>query len=189
MNEAFLKPAEKCKAGFWWISLACLAGIFGFVVYLNSRGEMTTNRKTTSLATAIAIESAVNCFYIEYGTMPDVGTRVKTDTPEGVKLLVILLGLEDKAANPQNKRGVKFLSVKEGKDHRNGLVYSPKGDRPEGLYDRWANPYTVELDTQYREQLQFTIASRAVDLKGRRVAVYTPGPDKKLGTSDDVRTW
>jgi hypothetical protein len=31
--------------------------------------------------------------------------------------------------------------------------------------------------------------SGTVELKGKRVAVYSAGCDRKLGTADDVKTW
>lgn len=143
----------------------------------------------TTLATATAIESAVNNIYTEYGQMPDVGDRVTTDSAQGVKFLIILLGLEDKSAKPQNIRNIKFLSVKEGKNRKGGLIYTTDGSLPEGLFDPYGNPYTVILDSDYYEQLRFEIQGRPIHLKGRRAAVFSPGADQKPGTADDVTNW
>lgn len=185
MSEASWRTARVrlIKFGFGAIALLAVLGIFAFI-----NANPRHHGRPTSLATAIAIEMAVNSFYTEYGAMPDVGSRVRTDTPEGIKLLTILLGLE-KTDKPQNPREIKFLSVREGKDRRNGLIYSAAGNMPEGLFDQWGNPYTVELDVQYKEQLHFNVASSSVDLEGRSVAAYSPGEDKKLGTADDVTNW
>jgi hypothetical protein len=146
-------------------------------------------KRVTTLATATAIETAVNNIYSEYGRMPDVGERVTTDSASGVKLLIILLGLEGPSANPINPRGIKFLSVKEGRNRKGGLIHALDGNLPEGLFDPYGNPYTVILDTDDDEQLHFEIAGRPVHLKGRRVAVFSPGADRKPGTGDDVTTW
>lgn len=146
-------------------------------------------RKTISLAIAHALEVAINNFYSEYGSLPDVGTRVQTDTAQGVKLLTVLLGLEQNGDKNENPRDIKFLSVKEGKDKKNGIIFSSQGDLPEGLYDYGGSPFTVVLDTRIAEHLQFNIGTKPIDIKGRRVAVFSPGPDKKLGTDDDIRTW
>ncbi|MES2921979.1 MAG: hypothetical protein V4819_10545 [Verrucomicrobiota bacterium] len=150
---------------------------------------ITKAKKVTSLATSIAIESAINSIYTEYGKLPDVGSRVTTNSPEGLKMLNILLGLDAKSDNALNSRAIKFLVVKEGKNNKGGLIYAADGKSVEGLYDPWGNPYSVELDTDYNEELHFTIASKAFDLNGRRVAAYSPGEDKTLGTVDDVKTW
>ena len=146
-------------------------------------------KMVTTIATATAIESAVDNHYTEYGQMPDVGDRVTTDSAQGVKLLMILLGLEGKSTNPQNTRGIKFLSVKEGKNRKGGLICDANGKLPEGLFDPYGNPYTVILDTDYDEQLHFKIEGKPVDLKGRRAAIFSPGADQKLGTADDVKNW
>lgn len=146
-------------------------------------------KKVTSLATSIALESAVNNIYLEYSRLPNVGSRVTTNSPEGLKLLNILLGLDAKSDNALNSRTIKFLAVKEGKNNKNGLICAADGKSVEGLYDPWGSPYTIELDTDYNEELYFTFASKAIDLKGRRVAVYSPGPDRTLGTADDVKNW
>jgi len=147
-------------------------------------------RKGTALATATALASAINNIYTEYGKFPsNIGNRVTTNSPEGLKLLNILLGLDAKSDNALNSRAIKFLAVKVGKNNKNGLIYAADGKSVEGLYDPWGNPYTVELDADYNEELHFIIGSRVVDLKGRRVAAYSPGPDKTLGTADDVKTW
>lgn len=136
-----------------------------------------------------SLESAVNNFFTEYGKLPTVGSKVTTDSPEGIQLLHVLLGIELMAENPQNARKVKFLAVKEGKKKRGGLIYAADGRTVEGLYDSWGNPYTVEIDTDYNETLEFKRGSRTETLKGRRVAVHSPGPDCIHGTRDDVTTW
>lgn len=146
-------------------------------------------RQGTALATATALESAINNIYAEYGKLPNIGSRVTTNSPEGLKLLNILLGLDTKSDSSLNSRAIKFLAVKEGKNHKNGLIYAADGKSVEGLYDPWGDPYTVELDNQYKEHLHFTVGSQVVDLKGRRSAAYSPGADGQLGTADDVRTW
>ncbi len=177
-----------------WMAIGgILLGSFLMIVGLDEifvpNRAITKAKKVTSLATAIALENAISSIYTEYSRLPDVGSSVTTNSPEGMKLLNILLGLDDKSDNALNSRSIKFLIVKEGKNNKNGLTYAADGKSVEGLYDPWGNPYTVELDTDYNEELHFTIGSRAVDLKGRRAAAYSPGPDRVLGTADDVMTW
>lgn len=173
-----------------FVIVVCVLGILGFFVF--ERGNALAKggcRRYPPLATATALESAVLYIYTEYGRMPDFGSRVTTDSPQGVKLLTVLLGMEGKSTTKQNPRDIKFLSVKEGKNHKNGLIYNTAATSVEGLYDPWGNPYTLVLDTDYDEKLQFTVGSRTVKLDGRRVAAFSPGSDGKLGTADDVMTW
>lgn len=146
-------------------------------------------KSVTTLATATALETAVNNFFTEYNKLPDVGNRVTTNSSQGVKLFNILLGLEPVSSNPQNYRQIKFISVREGKNRKNGLIYSQSGDTVEGLFDSWGNPFTVILDTDNDEILRFKVATKDFELKNRRVAVFSPGLDQKEGTSDDIRTW
>ena len=141
------------------------------------------------LAAAYALESGIINFYTEYGDLPHVGNQVSTDSPEGIKLLAILLGLERNAGNHENLRDIKLLNVKEGRDKRNGLIYNATGTAIEGLYDPWGNPYNLVLGNRNEERLQFSIGTQTFDLKGRWTAVFSAGPDKKLGTNDDIRTW
>lgn len=80
------------------------------------------------------------------------------------------------------------MSIREAKGKRGGLVYDPKG-KIVGLHDDWGNPFTVFLDTDWDQILEFKLGTRDFRLEGRSVAVVSPGEDGKLGTPDDVRTW
>ena len=171
------------------ISLGGLLVIAGLDEVFVPNRMLTKAREVTSLATAIALESAINSIYTEYGKLPDVGSSVTTTSPEGLKLLNILLGLDAKSDNALNSREIKFLSVKEGKNKKGGLIYAADGKSVEGLYDPWGSPYTVILDTEYKDHLHFTIGSKTIDLKERRAAAYSPGEDRKLGSADDIKTW
>lgn len=151
-------------------------------------GTPRRGKNTRDLSTAVALESAVINFPIEYGKLPDVGTHVTTESENGVKFLNILLGLEEPGDKIQNTRKIKFLNVREGKNKKGGLICD-SSNKVQGLYDSWGNPYTVEINVSSQERLRFMVGSRTVDLKDRGVAAYSPGPDGKLGTADDVTTW
>ena len=139
-------------------------------------------------AHANAIESAVNNFHVDYDFLPEAGSHLRTDGPDGVRFLNILLGMEE-GTPKQNLRGIKFLSVREAKGRRNGLTYSASGNRVEGLYDVWGNPFIVELGVKNEEKLRFKLGNKLIELPGRLVAVYSSGKDGKPGTPDDVKPW
>jgi prepilin-type N-terminal cleavage/methylation domain-containing protein len=170
--------------------IAILAGV-GFSA---GGSAIQKAKKTTSLAAAVSIESAVNNFYTEYGSMPSAGTgdtTVKTDG-SGINLLKTLLGM-DTVLNP---RSIKFLSAKEGKANKNGLIYDASGNNITGMYDPWGGPYNVILDLDYDEKLVGVkpkgTGSAAATLNGRRVAVWSDGADGVSATgkaADDVKTW
>jgi hypothetical protein len=135
-----------------------------------------------TLRTAIAIESAVNNYLIEYGEMPHRGTSdITTCTSTDKELLHVLLGEE----NDMNKRSIKFLGVREGKENRNGLVYAKDGRSVIGLFDPWGEGYHVRLDLDSDQK----IVVRGEALNDRRVAVWSDGPDRKSGTQDDEEIW
>ena len=176
-----------------WHAIAI--AVVAFCLFLLSGGllnfsssAVTKAKKVTALNNAKSVEAALTNFFTEYGDLPHVPNQVTTDTPDGVKFLNVVMGIET-GANPQNTRGVKFLSPPQGKDKQGGLIYDSSGKSVAGLYDSWGNPYGVVLDTDFDERLQFQWGDQSVDLKGRRAAVFSAGPDRKLGTSDDIRTW
>lgn len=189
------------KSGFTLVELLVVIAIIAVLAgagFAAGNAAIQKARKTTALATAVAIESAVNNFYTEYGTMPrDNMTNDTTVKTTDTSLLNVLLGSEV-ATTPLNTRAVKFLSVREGKrvgaGGSNGLVYSA-GTTIQGLYDPWGGPFFVMLDGNYDEILKSvtTGQSGAVtkDLNGRRVAVWSEGADAKTKKSaaDDVTTW
>ena len=185
-------PFIRRRPGFTLIELLVVIAI---IVVLAAAGfsagivAMNHAKKLSSVATARALENAVNNFYTEYGSLPDVNYKVKTDSGDGVRLLNILLGLEETSSKIQNTRMIKLLSAVETKTKSKGLLYTANGRAAEGLYDAWGSPFTVQLDVQYEEKLRVSLGDRTTILNGRRVAVFSPGADKKLGTTDDVKTW
>ena len=144
----------------------------------------------------MAVETAVNNFYNEYGSMPSTGDTDKVvDTAQDAELLNVLLGMEPTGGEPLNPRKIKFLSAKEGKSKKNGLIYSDNGNSVEGMFDPWGGGYKVLLDLDYDEQLDVPgdVREGGRKLNGRRVAVWSLGADGTKGTggqkSDDVITW
>ncbi|MEN9974629.1 MAG: hypothetical protein RLZZ282_635 [Verrucomicrobiota bacterium] len=155
-------------------------------------------KKVTCLATCTAIESAVNNFYTEYGYMPkdlNDDPPVPLNTKTDLEFLNVLLGLTETGSTPLNTRAIKFLTVKEGKAKKNGLIYSSTGTTITGLFDPWGGPYRVMLDGNYDEQIKVKAAGSPAEttLHGRRVAVWSNGADCINGIGgkaiDDVKTW
>ena len=178
--------------------IAVLAGA-GFAA---GNAAIQKAKKTTALATCIAIESAVSNFYNEYGSMPTEANGDSDGTPVATtdkELLNILLGQKDEKSLKLNPRSIKFLSVKEGKKKLkrgiNGLIYDTAGESVEGLYDPWGGAYYAILDVNYDEKIAAKTNKDKVasNLNGRRSAVWSNGADGvNLGDGaigDDVRTW
>jgi len=180
--------------GFTLVELLVVIAIIAVLAtagFAAANAAIQRARKASALASATAIESAVNSFFNDYGYMPmdgDSDRVVKTDTD--ITFLDALLG-NDKNINP---RGLKLLSVKDGKGKKDGLIYSVGGNTVKGLYDPWGGPYNVILDLDLDEKLDVKPKgqSRQVTLNGRRVAVWSDGADgvNSIGKfNDDVKTW
>jgi prepilin-type N-terminal cleavage/methylation domain-containing protein len=189
--------------GFTLVELLVVIAIIAVLAGLGSamaNSMIQKAKKTTCLAAAAAIETAVNNFYTEYGSMPSAGTTdtataapLKTNEPTGISLLRVLLGIET-ATTPLNSRGIKFLSTKEGKANKNGLIYDAAGTDIMGMYDPWGGPYNIILDLDYNEKISAKTKAETtvVTLNGRRVAVWSDGADGVTVTgkrADDVKTW
>lgn len=186
-------------AGFTLVELLVVIAIIAVLAgagFAAGNAAIQKAKRTTALATCTAIESAVNNFYTEYGSIPkenaDENTPIKTDTD--LDFLKVLLGQEGNSGTVLNNRSIKFLSVREGKAKKNGMMYDSTG-KPTGLYDPWGGPYLVVLDSNYDEKLEVSTAavSTKKTLNGRRVAVWSNGADAVKGTggkaADDVLTW
>jgi len=155
------------------VIIAVLAGA-GFA---GGSAAMNKARKVSSQAHAVSISSAVESFYNDYSALPDpagdtTDQSYVSNTANGTNLLGILTAQAAFAA--QNPRLIKFLSAKEAKNNKDGIVYPAAGGAPIGFFDAWGQPFTIELDYDYNEQLAFA-AVTAVALNGRRVAVHSPG--------------
>ncbi len=189
------------RSGFTLVELLVVIAIIAVLAgagFAAGNAAIQKARRTTALATAIAIESAVNNFYSEYGTMPkdNMATDTKIDTKD-TAFLSALLGTET-STTPLNPRAIKFLSVKEGQKTagggKGGLVYST-GTTVLGLFDPWGGPFYVMLDGDYNETLTAVTTgqagARTANLNGRRCAVWSEGADAKTkrASADDVITW
>ena len=181
--------------------IAILAGV-GLPMALSA---LQKAKKVTALATCVSIEQAVSNFYTEYGAMPSAST---TDTPAaspldttngaGLALVSALMGTET-ATPPLNTRGIKYLSVKDGKAKGttggfNGMVYESSGTI-RGIFDPWGGPYNIVLDGDYDEKISVKPKGTSVAVAlNRRVAAWSNGADGATTTtngtaSDDVKTW
>jgi prepilin-type N-terminal cleavage/methylation domain-containing protein len=194
--------APRRQNGFTLVELLVVIAIIAVLAKVGFSAGVSAiqkAKKTTALATCVALETAVNNFYTEYGSMPKDSLTADTqvDTVANLDLLNALLGIET-IASPLNTRAIKLLSVKEGKANKNGLIYNAAGTAVTGLYDPWGGSYSVMLDGTYDEKVSPTgvwcaPSGTAPTLNGRRAAAFTKGADKLSTTAataaDDVKTW
>lgn len=172
--------------GYVFTAISLLVLVLATAVGFAAGGAaMEKSRKLSAKSMAMQIEFAVDSFYSEYGAMPDSGTSdVTVQTDVDTKFLAILLGAESEV----NTKSMRFLALQEAKGKKNGILYGADGTSVLGLYDPWGGGFKVRLDLDYDEKLLVDPGSGET-LRGKRVAVWSDGPDRKPGTEDDVRTW
>ena len=189
-------PAKRRPNGFTLVELLVVIAIIAVLAaagFAAGNAAIQKAKKTTALATATAIESAVNDFFTEYGSMPRDGMTTDTtiDTKADLVTMRELLGLGNSLT--LNTRSIKFLSVKEGKGNKGGIIYNASGSDITGIYDPWGGRFYIILDGDYDEKVNpKPSAGGGKVLNGRRVAVWSNGADGVSGggkQGDDVVTW
>jgi prepilin-type N-terminal cleavage/methylation domain-containing protein len=189
-------PSIRRQNGFTLVELLVVIAIIAVLAgagFAAGNAAIQKAKRVTAQASATALESAVNNFFTEYGSLPvetPSATALSTDAGPGLALLKVLVGSTDSTSVKLNPRSIKFLSVKEGKAKRNGMIYTTTGV-PDGLYDPWGGPYKVVLDHDYDDIVEAAVGGATSKLNGRKVAVWSEGADYKTDkkTADDVKTW
>jgi prepilin-type N-terminal cleavage/methylation domain-containing protein len=189
-------PSIRRQSGFTLVELLVVIAIIAVLAgagFAAGNAAIQKAKRVTAQASATALETAVNNFFTEYGSLPTSNASaaaLSTDSGEGVALLKVLVGASDATSLSLNPRSIKFLSVKEGKANRNGIIYNST-NVPTGLYDPWGGPYKIVLDHDYDEVVEATVGGAKSTLNGRKVAVWSEGADYKSDkkTADDVKTW
>ena len=196
-------PSSSRKNGFTLVELLVVIAIIAVLAgagFAAGNAAIQKAKKTTALANVVALESAVNNFYTEYGSMPtsaSTETAIDINSAEGKSLLNVLLGLTETTTPPLNPRAIKFLSVREGKAKgatggSNGIIYNSTGTTIVGLFDPWGGPYKLVLDTNYDEKIITAPTNGGgATLNSRRVAAWSEGADYLTSkkTADDVKNW
>jgi prepilin-type N-terminal cleavage/methylation domain-containing protein len=204
--------APRRQNGFTLVELLVVIAIIAVLAKVGFSAGVSAiqkAKKTTALATCVALETAVNNFYTEYGSMPKnkpngdaLAADTVVNTVDNLDLLNALLGIET-IASPLNTRAIQFLTVKQSKNKstdavlRDGIVYDASNVK--GLYDPWGRKngkggkYFVMLDGDYDGTLKVKpTGATETTLRGRRAAVWSEGADADNTTAttvDDVKTW
>jgi prepilin-type N-terminal cleavage/methylation domain-containing protein len=202
-----IRPFRQSAHGFTLVELLVVISIIAVLAAAGLAGiKAAIDRayKTKAMKMCQGIDTAVTNFYDEYGRLPlpsgsaqgNQDVEIITNGAQGIELLTILMGLEDDSDNMLNPKKIPFLDAPEGKRIANnmgkgGIIYSA-GNRIQGLYDPWGQPYHILIDANYDNQIDNNpFATGNQPLRVRRVATYTYGKNKKndQGGRDDVKSW
>ncbi len=148
------------------------------------------NRDRSSARDAMSkLHLACDDYYEEFQQLP-LGSTSNTDevqltTGKGNNTLMTAICAPVSATEESYKSRNLFV-FHEAKDGENGLLRNKDGSYAE-LFDPWGSPYHLLLDYDYNRQLKDPLTSEIItDVK---VLIWSPGPDKKPGTDDDIHSW
>lgn len=187
------------RGGFTLVELLVVMAIVAVLAaggFAAGTNAINKAKQASARVTCVALESAVNNFFTEYGSMPKENLSADTEKTDSTDLefLKVLLGTEPSAGSTLNTRGMKLLQVKEGKSKRDGIIFDSSGKKVLGLYDPWGGPYFIALDGDYDERVTADPVGTPKKVLNKRVAVWSNGadaaPSGKGGKgTDNVTTW
>ena len=130
---------------------------------------------------------ACDDYYEVYSFIP-LGSTNKIDTSHLTTgttkntVMHALLGLDGTPRESLKKQS--FFTFKASKGEKAGLH---RTETTAELFDPWGSPYHLLLDYDSNNQLKDPFTNKIITDK--RVLIWSPGPDKKSGTDDDIRSW
>lgn len=158
---------------------------------------MNRARQVSAQSTATSINNAIEMYYTEYSALPATGSPTgdtRLVTSSGGTAIDILKILSGEDITFQNPRKMRFLTGKEAKNGRDGIIYTT--NLLTAMLDPWGQPYYMMMDYDYNEDFTITYPtgvtiSPAVRLRGRRAAVYSLGVDtpSKANAKTLAKTW
>ncbi|MGE9271115.1 MAG: type II secretion system protein [Verrucomicrobiales bacterium] len=184
-------------SGFTLIELlvvvAIIASLSG-IAFVAVNAGLSKARQAKGRVAATNLANALDAFYTDYNRLPDLPSLAapeggQTNDDEGRILLSILLGEETEEAKEENPRRIQYLQIEDAKGQKGGLYYDESSREVLALYDPFGEPYTVILNTDYEDALEFTYNNKEYSLRGKNIVVYSFGADKEEGTSDDILTF
>ena len=196
-----LKFKPHSTKGFTLIEILVVIALIVALSALGGAGLAKARSKGAKLAAQnqlVALASAINEFYKEYGFLP--GGEEISDSEDEVELkdglrksnttfMAALIG-KDAINNPKN---IVFFKGNDFKPNKGGLYYqtNAKGIELAKLLDPWKEEYLIRLDYDYSDAIDgFNIRSVAAgrsrsreNIKGRKAIVMSRGRDKKSSST------
>src|SRR5438445_5752698 len=183
------------------VVIAIIAILIG-LLFPAFRAVQNQAKQTQAKNDLTQIVNAVNAYYTDYGKYPLV-TADTTYGPAGTPNNLLFNELRGTAAATQNPRQIVFISPPYVKNDTAGNRRSGVSATTAQYYDPWGQPYNVEIDGTYDNQLQnpyslnagpATLAIGVIAWSfgndGQSQSVPGPAPDKSAGVNaDDVISW
>lgn len=166
------------------LGIVALASL-GFV---GANSAIDKAKRVQALNCCIDLDAATQCFFDEYGALPDVQSDLTTDSGDGVQLLNVLAG-EEQGDPKQNPKQIRFFQSQKAKNKKGGLEHTA-ANAINALWDPWGHPYQIRLDTDNDESIADPFAP-GTRVLGHRILVYSFGKNGKddHGKGDDVKSW
>src|SRR5438874_3638612 len=134
------------------VVIAIIASLIGLLFHA-FRAVQNQAKQTQAKNDLTQIVNAVNAYYTDYGKYPLV-TADTTYGPAGTPNNLLFNELRGTAAATQNPRQIVFISPPYVKNDTAGNRRSGVSATTAQYYDPWGQPYNVEIDGTYDNQLQ-----------------------------------
>lgn len=147
-----------------------IIGILAGILMPATKKVWGRGKETRAEADIHALKVAIGQYESSYGYLPDTSSNTDVAKNTGDSTFLDIL------AGPGNKRNIQFLEPRTD-DSGNNVFLDP-----------WRNPYQIQLDTGYNNQV--TIPGSGKKVKSS-VAIWSYGPNGEDdgGEDDDLTSW
>jgi len=159
-------------AAFTLIELLVVIAIIAILASLAFpavQGALGQGRKAQARNDVNQLAAAVKAFQLEYGRLPGTATSDGAAPADFITTLT--------SSNSQNPRGIVFFEPKIAKNSKGGLQGTT-------YYDPWGAAYTVTLDYNYDNRINYNATGTAQNYF-TTVIVESSGPDTNATTKTD----
>ena len=198
-NADFEVRTANCCGAFTLIELLIVITIIAILMALlfpAFKGVQDQAKRTQAKNDLVQIVTAVNAFYAEYGRYPTAETTDADATygPSGKTNDILFNELRGVTSTPLNPKQIVFINPPEAKDQTNPRA----GIANNRYYDPWGNPYAIEIDADYSNDIPNPYSANAGSASIRAGSIawsfgkdgQTSSADKKVGAADDdVISW
>ncbi len=182
------------------VVMAIIGTLAGISVPLVN-GFLNRGRVSSAATVASSIHTGFTDYYNDYSRYPgssDPDSRnggagrdedgIPFDSTEGNEIAAIAIGL-DQLQNPKQKNYLTTLPSTDTRA-RPGLYYNNQPNTPDfTIFSPWGQPFFIQFDQNYDGEIRPSVSKNQKIVKDIPIIVWTHGPDKNLGTQDDVKTW